>query len=109
MTKAKQPEESNLDENGNFKWDAHQFNFAASPDEVSLIQQRVTKRINCDELMEGIRKDIEKADLPEEAKEGAVGMTLYIHTAYEMGREAGMADAEKFIQGFLEKKMKETK
>jgi fatty acid/phospholipid biosynthesis enzyme len=93
------------------EWLPNQFNYAASNEELQEIQERVQARFNNEELVSGIREGIVNSGVAgsdEEAKiQSAVALSIYMHTAYEIGRENALVDIDGFIENFLEAKKTE--
>ena len=86
------------------EWLPNKFNQAASEKEIILIQERVQARFKCSELTDGIRKGIDAScAIPTEAKEHIVIMSLYMHTAFEIGFQAGLNDLDKLVDNVISK------
>jgi len=83
------------------KWLPNKFNYGAKPEEIEQIQERVQARHKNKEMMDMLKKSANKQSVV--PTEVAVIMGLYMHTSYEMGREAAYNDIDHMMDETLEK------
>ena len=86
------------------KWDKDTFIYAASPDEIGMIQERATARFKSKPLVAGLMESIESSGIfkTEDAKQSALIMALYMHSAYEVGKSAGLRDIDHMVSSTID-------
>jgi len=80
-------------------WSPDNFGFAPDESEMLLIQKRVAARLKSKSLYEAIHKNLENTEgVPEEAIQSSILLSMYINTAFEIGKEAAFNDVDKLMQ-----------
>lgn len=89
-------------------WEAGTFNYAANDKQIGMIQERVQARHKNASLKEAIEKTIKASGVvSEDALASSVILALYMHSAFEVGRESGLHDIDALVSATLDKKFEE--
>lgn len=86
------------------EWLPNKFNYGASPDNISKIQERVQARMKNKELTDGMLEGIKKSGVfSEDMHQTALLMSMYMHTSYELGKTDGLRDIEHMVNATIDK------
>ena len=89
-------------------WTADKFNYAASMDQIMLIQERVQARYKDGTLVKELEENIKATGVVEDsAIQSGVCLAMYMHVGFEIGKEAGLYDVGNMMETFLDKKFEE--
>lgn len=89
------------------KWLLNQFNYGATPEDVKEIQDRAQKRNKHGELIKQFEENFRKITKDEEGIKTNAIMALYIHTAYEVGKEAAYDDIDYMMNKAVDEHFKQ--
>lgn len=93
-----------IQENAQEDWLPNQFNYGASMDQIQMIQERVQARWKDGTLSKQLEKSIKATGtIDPNAVESGIVIALYMHTAFEIGKEAGLSDISIIVDEVITK------